>query len=321
MNSAHIHLLLNHWPILGTFIALGLFLGSLIAAQDSLKEASLALFAFIALMAIPAYMSGNLAQAVLKEMPEVSMDLIQTHQGTALFALIFMEITGALSLIGLWQYSLGKKSEIHRPARWNVAAVLVFSLMTAGLMTITGTTGGEIRHPEIISDPQATSSIGMAGASIIPKVQYLVTQSSRYVWGVLETLHFFGLILILASIGLLNLRLLGFFKKLPVASLHRLLPWGMAGIFINVITGLLFFISMPDFYINNPDFQIKMVAIVIAGTNLVLFYCSSAFRPLVLLGPGDDAPGSARLIAASSLALWIALIVLGRYMPFFEVLQ
>jgi uncharacterized membrane protein len=125
----------------------------------------------------------------------------------------------------------------------------------------------------------------------------------------------------MASIGLLNLRLLGFFRKLPVAPLHRLLPFGIAGIFINVITGLLFFISMPDFYINNPDFQIKMVAIVIAGTNLMLFYCTSAFRPLALLGPGDEAPGSAKLIAASSLVLWIGLIVLGRYMPFFEVLQ
>jgi hypothetical protein len=321
MNSAHVHLLLNHWPILGTFIALGLFLSSLIADQDSLKQASLALYSFIALMTIPSYMSGNSAQAILKEAPGVSMDLIQTHQGAALFALVFMEITGALSLIGLWQFSLGKKSEFHRPARWNIAAVLVFSILTAGLMAITGTTGGAIRHPEILSDPQVGSSIGTEGASIIPTIQYLVTQSSRYVWGVLETLHFFGLILILASIGLLNLRLLGFFKKLPVAPLHRLLPWGIAGVFINVVTGLLFFISMPDFYINNPDFQIKMVAIVIAGANLMLFYCTSAFRPLALLGPGDDAPVSAKFIAASSLFLWIAIIVFGRYMPFFEVLQ
>jgi hypothetical protein len=49
------------------------------------------------------------------QMPEVSMDLIQTHQGAALLALVFMEITGAFALIGLWQFSrAGKESD--RPA-------------------------------------------------------------------------------------------------------------------------------------------------------------------------------------------------------------
>jgi len=319
MYSAHYHLLLNHWPIIGTFTVLCLFVSALVANNDSLKQASLALFFLIALLAIPAYMSGNSAQEFLKETPEASMDRIQTHQGSALFALVFMEITGMISLIGLWQYSLGKKSEVHRPAGWNLTAVLLMAILTFGLMSITGTTGGEIRHPEIISNDEAPSSVGAAGVRILPGIQYFVTQSSRYIWGLLETLHFIGLILILASIGLLNLRLLGFFRKLPVAPLHRLLPWGIAGVFINVITGMLFFVSMPEFYSNNPDFQLKMVAIVIAGTNLMLFYCTSVFRPLALIGPGDDAPAYAKIVAASSLFLWIAIIVLGRYMPFWEV--
>ena len=316
MYSAHFHLLLNHWPILGTFVALGLLVSAVVAGQDSLKQASLALFAFIALMAVPAYMSGNSANDFLKETPGVSMDLIQTHQGAALLALISMELTGIFSWIGLVQFSRKK-----RPAGWNMAVVLLLAVLTFGLMSVTGTTGGEIRHPEIASGQEAGSSLGAAGQSLLPKVQYLVTESSRYVWGVLEALHFIGLILILASIGLLNLRLLGFFRKLPVGPIHRLLPWGVAGVFINIVTGMLFFLCMPDFYTNNPDFQLKMVAIVAAGTNLMLFYCTTAFQPLALLGPGDDAPVLARAVAASSLFLWVAIIVLGRYMPFWEVVK
>jgi uncharacterized membrane protein len=316
MYSAHYHLLLNHWPILGTFIALGLFVCALFSAQDSLKQASLVLFAFVALMAIPAYMSGNSAQEFLKETPEVSMERIQTHQGAALLAFIAMEITGAISLIGLLNFSRKK-----RPGGWNTAAVLLFSILTFGLMSVTGITGGEIRHPEIVSGAEAQSGIGAIGEKIVPKIQYFVTEYSRWIWPIIEDLHFIGLILILATIGLLNLRLLGFFKKLPVAPLHRLLPWGIAGVFINIVTGMLFFIGMPAFYSNNGDFQLKMVAVVAAGTNLTLFYCSSAFQPLLKVGPGDDAPATAKLVAAASLFLWVAIIVMGRYMPFFEVIQ
>src|SRR5437867_8613549 len=102
MYLAHIHLLLNHFPILGSFIGLGLFLVSLAANSDDLKQASFALFAFIALLAVPTYMSGNSAQDVIKNSPGLSAALIQTHEGTALVALVFMEITGFAALLGLW---------------------------------------------------------------------------------------------------------------------------------------------------------------------------------------------------------------------------
>jgi hypothetical protein len=72
-----------------------------------------------------------------------------------------------------------------------------------------------------------------------------VVEYSNWIWPILEDLHFIGLILILGAIGLLNLRILGFLKQLPVAPLHRFIPWGIAGVFINVVTGILFFIGMP----------------------------------------------------------------------------
>jgi uncharacterized membrane protein len=315
MNLAHIHLLLNHWPIIGAFVGLLLFLVAFFANSDDLKQTSLAFFTLIALLAIPTYTSGDVANEVLKTSTALPKELINTHQGAALLSLIFIEITGAVALIGLWQFSRMSRPAPGPVARWNFALVLVLSIVTAGLMTVTGNTGGAIRHPEVFSGQDAASTVGAIGSKIVPLTSYFVTEFSRWVWPTLETLHFLGLILIVAAIGGLNLRLLGFVKDLPVAPLHRLLPWGIAGFVINIITGILFFIGMPFFYAWNPLFHLKMATVVVAGATLVSFNCSSAFRSLAKLGPGEDPPATAKVIAASSLFLWLVIIVLGRYLP------
>jgi uncharacterized membrane protein len=315
MNLPHMHLLLNHWPIIGALVGLGLSLVALIANSDDLKQTSLAFFALIALLAIPTYTSGDTANEVLRASTPLPKDLVSTHQGAALLSLIFIEITGAVALIGLWQFSRMSRATPGPVARWNFALVLVLSIVTAGLMAITGNTGGAIRHPEILSGQDTASTVGAIGAKIVPLTGYFVTEFSRWVWPTLETLHFLGLILIVAAIGGLNLRLLGFVKDLPVAPLHRLLPWGIAGFVINIITGILFFIGMPFFYAWNPLFHLKMATVVIAGAILVSFNCTSAFRRWAKLGPGEDPPAGAKFIAASSLVLWLVIIILGRYLP------
>lgn len=315
MNLAHIHLLLNHWPIIGAFVGLGLFLVSLVTNSDDLKQTSLAFFAILALVAIPTYMSGDVANEVLRASTPLPKDLINTHQGAALLSLVFMEITGGLALIELWRFSRMSRPAPGTVARWNFAAVLLFSIVTVGLMAATGNTGGAIRHPEILSGHDTGSIVGAIGSRVTVLATYYVTESSRWVWPALETLHFLGLILIVAAIGGLNIRLLGLLKELPVAPLHRLLPWGIAGFVINIITGILFFLGMPFFYAWNPTFYLKMATVVVAGATLVVFNCTAAFRTWAKLGPGEDPPALAKFIAASSLFLWFAIIVLGRYIP------
>lgn len=323
MNLAHLHLLLNHWPIIGIFGALGLFLLSLVTSSDDLKQTSLALFALIALLTIPTYISGAAAHEAIKELPGMSMSLIETHQGAALLAFVFMELTGVLALIGLWRYSRNPKGTKNpwrsRPAAWNLGAVLVLSIVTVGLMTVAGNTGGEIRHSEIVSAEDSSSTAGALGSGLISSIRYFVIDYSMWVWPILEDLHFLGLILLLGTIGAFNLRILGFLKQLPVAPLHRFIPWGIAGFIINIITGFLLFMGMPGFFVVNFVFQLKILVILLAGANLVLFYCTSAFRTLEHLGPGEDAPPFAKFIAAASIFLWVAVIILGRYIPFGEV--
>src|SRR5262245_55116971 len=98
MNLINVHLLLNHLPILGTLIALALFLVALVGNRDDLKQVSLALFALMALFAIPTYISGagarDMIQNSAKLSPDISMESLELHQGSALLAFIFMELTG-----------------------------------------------------------------------------------------------------------------------------------------------------------------------------------------------------------------------------------
>src|ERR1700680_1480747 len=122
MNFAHLHLLLNHFPIIGTIIGLGLFLVSLVGKNDDLRRASLIVLSVMALLSIPTFFSGVGAQGAIKNAPGVSEALIERHEGAAIMALAFMEITGAFALVGLWHLH----SSSH-PARWNwkLSAVLV----------------------------------------------------------------------------------------------------------------------------------------------------------------------------------------------------
>src|SRR5258708_844237 len=150
MDFPHLHLLLNHFPIIGTMVGAGLFLISFLVRAEDVRRSSLIVFVAIALLAIPAFITGVGAQEKMVTDSSISNTLIQRHEGAAELAIWFMEITGALAAAALWQ-SIRKTS----PARWSTAAILVFSLATVGLMARTGNTGGEIRHFEVPSAHQS----------------------------------------------------------------------------------------------------------------------------------------------------------------------
>jgi hypothetical protein len=242
----------------------------------------------------------------------LSQDLVSMHQGAALLAFVSIEITGALAWVALWQ-SRGSS----RPAGWTMPAVLVSAIVTVGLMMVTGNTGGEIRHPEIQSAEATPSVVGTLGFNLDMAIQYLVIGWSNKVWPILEDLHFLGLALLLGTTGVLNLRVLGFLKQIPLGPLYRFLPWAIIGLGINTATGFLFFLGMPYFYVYNGDFQVKIFAIVLAGANLLL-HSTDVFRDCERLQAGQDAPAFAKVFAGSSLVLWLTITILGRYMPFFE---
>ena len=290
-------------------VGAGLFLLSFLVKTEDVRRSSLIVFVVMALLTIPAFMTGVGAQEKMVADPSVSNTLIQRHEGAAELAVWFMEITGALAVVALWR-------SIRRagPARWNTSAILVCALATVGLMTRTGNTGGEIRHLEVRSAQEGTATeAAMAYFEPSPAKFTRLMIANKWWWAFMMDLHFIGLVLVVGTIGLFHLRVLGFANQVPIAPLHKLVPWGIAGFGINVVTGLLAFIGMPTFYSHDIAFVLKIVAVLLAVTTLGLFYQTSAFRDCEAVGPGQDAPPRAKFIAGISLVLWFAVVVLGRY--------
>jgi hypothetical protein len=299
--------LLNHVPILGTAIGLCLLLLSLIRKNDQLQQTSLELFFVIALLALPAYLSGMAAQEAIEGRPGVSEALMERHQDAALPAFVFMEITGVIAWVGLWQFR-----RISRAARWNTATALVVSSVTLALMARAATAGGEIRHEEIRSVQEAAATVGSGGWLKTATVASFVT-GNAWVWPASETLHFIGLCLLFGVVLLVNLRMLGMMKNVSFAAVHQLLPLAIVGFGINAFTGLLFFIAAPEQYSKNAVFYWKIGLMLAAGVNLL--YLTVVDRAWAV-GPGDDAPLTAKVIAASAIFLWVGVIYCGRMLAF-----
>jgi uncharacterized membrane protein len=305
MNLAHIHILLNHFPTIGTIVGLGLFVVALFGKSEDLKRASLGIFLVIGLLTIPAYLTGNMAEDVLRDGPTYSEAYVHRHQDAALLAFIFMQTTAGLSWFGLWQYR-----RIARTTTWNLSAVLVFSLISFGLMAQAASLGGEISHLEIREGPEVVATEGVLGWSTALG-EWFVGQT--WAWTAAETLHFIGMWLLFGVVLMVNLRMLGVIKKISYAAMHRMLPWGVLGFTLNMITGMLFFVSAPGYYTQNISFYAKVGLMVIAGINTLYF---TIFDDTWNLKAEDEAPMSGKVMAASTIALWFGVIYFGRMLPF-----
>ena len=304
MDLAHLHLLLNHFPTIGTIIGGGLFVLSLIMKSDDLKRASLAVLLGISLLAIPTYISGNGAQDAIKSLPGVSKSVIQTHEGAAFLALGFMEFTGAFAWLGLWQFR-----RLRRIPNWNLAVILILTLASFGLMARASNLGGEIRHAEIRASQQTVAPEGEGLARTVGAVM----TNYQWMWATCETLHFIGLSLLLGVVFLVDLRVLGVMRGVSFASLHRLLPWAALGFGVNVVTGMLFFAGIPNQYIHNPSFYWKIAMVLLAGANALYF---TILQEPWDLGPKDEAPLTAKVAAVSAMVLWVGVMYCGSMLPF-----
>jgi len=303
MDLTHIHLLLNHFPTIGYIIGGGLFVLALITRSDHLKVASLVILLGIALLAIPTYMSGNGAQDAIKSLPGVSKSMIENHEGAALVAMAFMLATGAFAWLGLWQFR-----RLARIPGWNLAVILILTVVSFGLMARASNLGGEIRHAEIRASQPTVTPEGALGRT----VGSFVTDTP-WMWPTCETLHFVGLSLLCGVVFLVDLRVLGVMRGVSFASLHRLLPWAALGFGLNIGTGMLFFVGIPGQYIHNPSFYWKIGLAMLAGANALYF---TILDEPWSLGPKEDAPLTAKIAAISAMVLWIGVMYCGSMLPF-----
>jgi uncharacterized membrane protein len=304
MNLAHVHLLLNHFPTIGFGIALALYIAALIGKKDDLQRASLVIFFLVAAVAIPTYMSGNAAEELIKGKEGVADPLIRAHEDAALQGFVIMEITGFLAWLSLWQYRL-----LRRAPRWTAPVIFTLSLISFVLMARAANLGGEIRHPEILS-PEAAAVVAPAGFA---RAIGAFVVGKTWVWPSCETLHFVGLSILFTTVLLVDLRMLGLAKKISFSALYQLLPLGMLGFALNLTTGMFFFIGAPQQYTRNYIFYWKMIFVIMAAINVLYFMLLD--QPWTV-GPDDDAPFGAKVMAASAIFLWIGILFFGHMLPF-----
>jgi hypothetical protein len=148
------------------------------------------------------------------------------------------------------------------------------------------------------------------------RLSWAVAGGVPWIWPLCETLHFVGLALLVGIVGMFDMRVLGVAKGLPIGPFQRLMPWAILGFVINLTTGFLFFTGDPFQYIHNVAFGFKMLFIVLAGINVIVYYVSGLYRRVDRVAAGQDAPAAAKVVAAVSLCLWIGVMYWGRMLPF-----
>ena len=142
--------MLNHIPVLGKAFCMELVGWALIQKSEELKRVSLGAFVIVALLAIPAYLTGEPAEEVIEHLPGISKATIEEHEDAATFAFAGVLAVGVAALGGLVFHWRAKPAP-----NWIVVVVLVLSVIVFAMMIRTANLGGLIRHPELRSDFRA----------------------------------------------------------------------------------------------------------------------------------------------------------------------
>src|SRR5262245_61084613 len=136
-----------------------------------------------------------------------------------------------------------------------------------------------------------------------------------WVFPTAEIFHFFGLCLLMGSMIFIDLRLLGFAKRIPIANVLAFVPAAMVGIVINTLSGIVFLCTYPENYWPSTAFRFKLLAIAIGIANALWF--KYVEEPKVLALPEGSAIGArTRTFAFISIFIWTLVIVLGRLLPY-----
>ena len=146
MNWAHVHLIINHIPVIGIGLLILLFIVAMVRKNKGLITVALAFIILISLATIPVYLTGEPAEEVVEDMPGISEELIEEHEEQAEIAFIFVEVAGGLALITL----IARRYSDNLGQRLVILTLLVL-IVSGGLIGWTANLGGKIHHEEIRS--------------------------------------------------------------------------------------------------------------------------------------------------------------------------
>jgi uncharacterized membrane protein len=144
MNDAHLHMVVNHFPIIGTIFGFGILIVGLVLKNKTLQNTSFVLFIVAAIFGALSMGTGEGAEELVEDMPNIGKQIIHEHEELAEKLAILLYVLSGLSLVGLY---LNFKNN----AKSKLLSFLILGVATAGLFLVqkVGTSGGEIRHTEI----------------------------------------------------------------------------------------------------------------------------------------------------------------------------
>jgi len=303
---SHVHMILNHFPTVGFVFAIVFYLIALALNNDVMKRAGLVVFVICGVLGVPTYVTGAASMWALTDppIPQISKALINEHRDMALWTLFGLAFTGGAAWFELWKYRhLGRFSNA-----W-LYLVLVFAIITLGIMAETGHRGGQINHAEIRLPTDVLPTDDKAG--LTPAIELLINNVIWFVpW---QTVHFFGFSLIFGVVLMVVLRVLGFAKSIPFSAVHRILPLGVLGVLMNVFTGMLMLLADSFRYLNETTFAPK-IAFLAVGAIAILYFSLS--EQIWKVKAGEDAPASSKAVAVLVLVAWVGVILGGRLLPY-----
>ena len=148
MTIVHLHLLLNHIPVVGAIFVVALLATALVRRESVIALVALWTSAVLGIVAIAVYFTGEPAEDAVEHLPGVSESIIEQHEELALVATTMIAAFGALALGALMMFR-GRSLP-----RWVIVSSFVGMLAVAGVMGWTANLGGQIRHTEIAGGGQ-----------------------------------------------------------------------------------------------------------------------------------------------------------------------
>jgi hypothetical protein len=144
----------------------------------------------------------------------------------------------------------------------------------------------------------------------------LLAEWSIWLSPLCEAAHFIGLTLLIGAAGFVDLRLLGWMRSVPVATALEFVPWAVAGLVINLVSGVLFIGIDPSLYLNSATWWAKVAFLAVAAVNVMVFERTTLAARARAIGAGADTTPGMKAIGATSLAAWFMVLFLGRMLPY-----
>jgi hypothetical protein len=306
MNLAHVHIVLNHVPSLGSIAGLLLLAAGIYKKDEALKQFAYGVLVLITMAVLPTYITGAEAQRLVSKSPTYSAGMVQLHQNAAMITLLAMTVAGMFAWLGMWEYRRHSKS-----GALTTMATLIATMAAVGLVLVTASIGGKINHMEIrdSSDALITEAVGWR----MPIEQWV--NDHAFSWPTLEMIHYVGMAFLFGVATVLLFRMLGLMKGISFPALHRLLPVAIVGFVLNTLTGMVFFVASPQLYLAKQGFHIKIVGILLA--TVPILYFTMFDEPWKVQADGD-VPAMTKLAAVATFILVVAVMIYGRFLPWIE---